>query len=86
MYGAEDIEAKMKAFDRYMNECDKRPFIHISEIVSSGLFDSINEIEVFFFTFDGEYYSTDISLINQMGELYTGMLDEMNINRLFYRD
>lgn len=84
MYADKDVELKMRVFDRYMTEWDKRLFIHISEIASSGLFDSIGEIEVFFFTFDGEYYSTDVALINQMGELYTGMLAEMNINRLFY--
>ena len=79
-----EINLKMKELDKYLTECDNKvTLITLEEIVETGLFGSIDEIEVFFFSFDGEYYGTDIAFIKYMKDLYTGMLDEMNINRLF---
>lgn len=81
----EEINLHMEELDKYLIECDNREqLISLEEIVATGLFDSIDEIEVFFFSFDGEYYGTDIAFIKYMKDLYTGMLDELNINRLFY--
>lgn len=81
----EEINLKMKELDKYLIECDNKvTLIPLEEIVATGLFDSIEEIEVFIFSFDGEYYGTDIAFIKYMKDLYTGMLDEMNINRLFW--
>ena len=80
-----EINLKMKELDKYLTECDKSEIlIPLEDIVATGLFDSIDEIEVFFFSFDGEYYGTDVAFIKYMKDLYTGMLDELNINRLYY--
>lgn len=81
----EEINLQMEELDKYLTECDNKGIlIPLGEIVATGLFNSIDEIEVFFFSFDGEYYGTDIAFIKYMKDLYTGMLDEMNINRLFW--
>jgi len=81
----EEINLQMEELDKYLIECDNKGIlIPLEEIVATGLFGSIDEIEVFFFSFDGEYYGTDIAFIKYMKDLYTGMLDEMNINRLFW--
>ena len=75
----------MEELDKYLTECDSKGIlIPVEEIVATGLFNSIEEIEVFFFSFDGEYYGTDTAFIKYMKDLYIGMLDELNINRLFY--
>ena len=75
----------MKELGRYSIECNNREqLIPLEEIVAIELFDSIDEIKMFFFSFDGEYYGTNIAFIKYMNDLYTGMLDELNINHLFY--
>lgn len=79
------INLQMEELDKYLTECDSKGIlIPVEEIVATGLFNSIEEIEVFFFSFDGEYYGTDTAFIKYMKDLYIGMLDELNINRLFY--
>lgn len=79
------INLQMDKLDKYLTECDNsRILIPLEDIVATGLFDSIEEIEVFFFSFDEEYYGTDIAFIKYMKDLYTGILDELNINRLYY--
>lgn len=81
----EKINLQMDKLDKYLTECDNsRILIPLEDIVATGLFDSIEEIEVFFFSFDREYYGTDIAFIKYMKDLYTVMLDELNINRLYY--
>ncbi|MBQ7136917.1 MAG: hypothetical protein IJO43_02985 [Bacilli bacterium] len=81
----EEINLQLEELDKYLIECDNKVIlIPLEEIVATGLFESIDEIEVFFFSFDGEYYGTDIAFIKYMKDLYTGMLDEMDINRLFW--
>ena len=81
----EKINLQMNKLDKYLTECDNSGIlIPLEDIVATGLFDSIEKIEVFFFSFDGEYYGTDIAFIKYMEDLYTGMLDELNINRLYY--
>lgn len=81
----QEINLQMEELDKYLTECDSKGIlIPLGEIVATGLFDSIEEIEVFFFSFDGEYYGTDTAFIKYMKDLYIGMLDELNINRLFY--
>lgn len=81
----EKINLQMDKLDKYLTECDNSGIlIPLEDIVATGLFDSIEEIEVFFFSFDGEYYGTDTAFIKYMKDLYIGMLDELNINRLFY--
>ncbi len=81
----EKINLQMDELDKYLTECDNSGIlIPLEDIVATGLFDSIEEIEVFFFSFDGEYYGTDTAFIKYMKALYIGMLDELNINRLFY--
>lgn len=81
----EEINLQMEELDKYLIECDNKGIlIPLEEMVATGLFDNIEEIEVFFFSFDGEYYGTDIAFIKYMKDLYTGMLDEMNINHLFW--
>ncbi len=79
-----EIDSQMLLFDEYMEKWDKTPFIPVSEIIETGLFENIGEIEVFFFSFDGKYYSTDVALIKYLGRVYTDYLDKKNINRLFY--
>lgn len=78
------INVKVIVLGEYLEYCDSRFNIPISEIMQTGLFDSLSEVEVFFFTFDGYYYNTDIALIKHLGNLYLDMLDEQGINRLFY--
>ena len=81
----EEINLQLEELDKYLIECDNKVIlIPLEEIVATGLFNSIEEIEVFFFSFDGEYYGTDTAFIKYMKDLYTGMLDELNFNRLFY--
>ncbi len=81
----EKINLQMDKLDKYLTECDNSGIlIPLEDIVATGLFDSIEKIEVFFFSFDREYYGTDITFIKYMKDLYTGMLDELNINRLYY--
>lgn len=81
----EKINLQMDKLDKYLTECDNSGIlIPLEDIVATGLFDSIEEIEVFFFSFDEEYYGTDIYFIKYMKDLYTEMLDELNINRLYY--
>lgn len=81
----QEINLQMEELDKYLTECDSKGIlIPLGEIVATELFDSIEEIEVFFFSFDGEYYGTDTAFIKYMKDLYIGMLDELNINRLFY--
>lgn len=81
----QEINLQMKELDEYLTECDSKGIlIPLGEIVATGLFNSVDEIEVFFYSFDGEYYGTDTAFIQHMKDLYTGMLDELDINRLFY--
>ena len=81
----EKINLQMDKLDKYLTECDNSGIlIPLEDIVATGLFDSIEKIEVFFFSFDRAYYGTDITFIKYMKDLYTGMLDELNINRLYY--
>lgn len=81
----EKINLQMNKLDKYLTECDNSGIlIPLEDIVATRLFDSIEKIEVFFLSFDREYYGTDIAFIKYMKDLYTGMLDELNINRLYY--
>ena len=60
----QEINLQMEELDKYLTECDSKGIlIPLGEIVATGLFDSIEEIEVFFFSFDGEYYGTDTAFI-----------------------
>jgi len=62
-----EINLKMEELDKYLIECDnKGELIPLEEIVATGLFDNIDEIEVFFFSFDGEYYATDVNYIKYL--------------------
>lgn len=80
-----DIERNAILLDIYLDNWDKRLFIPLNEIYMSGLFDSIEEISVFFYSFDGVYYSTDIALLKEFGQEYIDYLEENGLNRLSIR-
>ena len=84
MSADEIIEAKDIALGQQLEYCDNHWNIPIWKLANTGLFDSLAEIEVFFFSFDVYYYSTDIAVIKRLGKLYLDMIDEQGINRLFY--
>ena len=84
MSSDEMINYRMGMLDAFMDDWDNRLFIPLREIFASGLFDNMGEINAFFYSFDGEYYSTDIALLREFGKDYIDYLDEMGLNRLHF--
>lgn len=80
----EKIEMESRQLEQFLQYADNSWNIPIWKIEKTGLFESLEEIEVFFFSFDGYYYNTDIALINRLGHIYIDILDKLNENRLFY--
>lgn len=80
----EMLNYRMDMFDVFMEDWDKRLFIPLREIFASGLFDNMDDINVFFYSFDEEYYSTDNALLREFGKDYIDYLDEMGLNRLHF--
>lgn len=77
---------KIKELGKFLEYCDTQWNIPMTAIMNTRLFDSVAEAEVFFFSYDGIYYNTDVALLRRLDELYVGTLDECNINRLFFID
>ena len=80
----EELNLQMERLDIFLKECDKKFMVHIDDIISTGLFETIDDVCVFFFSFDGEYFFTDVAGVRVLKYLYTEMLEELGINRLFY--
>lgn len=81
----EDINHTMEMLDVFMKDWDNRLDITLREIFASGLFNNMDEINAFFYSFDGEHYSTDVALLREYGKDYIEYLEQNGINRLFLR-
>lgn len=53
-----NIDDYMNSFTSFLNECDKKIFITADEIMSSGFFEDIEEVNVFFISLNGHDYMT----------------------------
>lgn len=79
-----EIQKKSELLEEFLQYADNSWNIPIWKIARTGLFDNLAEIEVFFFSFDGYYYNTDIALIKRLDSNYINMLDKMGVRRLYF--
>lgn len=61
-----DIEQMMNTLDNLLETCDKGIMFTEEELMNTGIFESVEEIEVFF-TRIGDFYSTWTAIINNGG-------------------
>lgn len=64
-----DINKMMDNLTTFLTKCDERLFISVDEIMSTGLFESIEEVNVFFVTFNEHDYITYVNAQKYFGNL-----------------
>ena len=79
-----EIQKKSELLEEFLQYADNSWNIPIWKIARTGLFDNLAEIEVFFFSFDGYYYNTDVALIKRLGSSYIDKLDQMGVRELYF--
>ena len=61
-----DIEQMMNTLDALLLKCDNGVVYTKEELMNTGIFESEEEIDVFFIPI-GEYYATDVGVYNMGG-------------------
>ena len=57
----DEINSYMQKFSDFLDYCDLKLFITIDEIMNSGFFDDITEVNVFFISLNGVDYMTYVN-------------------------